>query len=872
MAADELTNQGKPVDERVEAFRRTIAPDLHEVAEFVPWDAVAGDIDARRDAIESLQVLVDTGSLTQDDLASVLASDPGAVIVLNHLFVTPNGAGFRDGREIPASGPLDMPTARKAASAALELGLRQLLPTGARVVDLYRVGALAIDARRRGYRRRDTLESRVRRLIDQSVLDADTRTGLDLSRLVSGQQPAAVRGRAREVIAADDHPVAAIATVFQSSSGGRQQRDLSFTYPRLQEELDAVPMTLLLIADGKGIAEAPTRVLETLLDAVPACMTVEQAEQGALAQELASAAVNRGARTTRRFALRTIITSALDRRPSITADELPAPPETARLALSEYVSDHPERALELEADGRVLSWRSKDVVADVQSLADTFSSDGAARAFATSLGLDLAPVETDAEEPDLLMAEVRGDAVLPERLVVSARATDSDEEIVRAVARAARHHVAGAALAVLLVPDAESWRIGSSARIQRSMATSVVVIDRSDLLAIVGAASPRDALVGVVLRQADLTKANPFNATGATRPEMFYGRHVEESDLISALDSNSAALLGGRRIGKTSLLQRVITTLESAGQWAPFYADLQEVGDWLTFAQHVALRWDVDLPDQFAPANLSLLVEQLEGRAGQRVVVALDEVDDLLRWDQDHAGRHVSEAFFRACRALSQEGRAQFVFSGERVIAERLWDARSPHWNFCRPVPVRQLTRDAADALLADPLASLGVALEEAAKVLDLSWSRTNGHPHIVQYLGEALVRWLNDQDPDARTSIDYPTVEATVSSVEFARHYAVTYWGQASVLEKAVSALVSTGTQDLGSLRDALGRHGAAVDAETLAAAVRILDLYGVLEDAEEPLRLRATWLPRALEAFGGADAVLNDQLEQLQRPTVAA
>ena len=50
-------------------------------------------------------------------------------------------------------------------------------------------------------------------------------------------------------------------------------------------------------------------------------------------------------------------------------------------------------------------------------------------------------------------------------------------------------------------------------------------------------------------------------------------------------------------------------------------------------------------------------------------------------------------------RALG-EGVCQFVFSGERLLAERLWDASWPHWNFCLPVPVKQLDRGAADELI----------------------------------------------------------------------------------------------------------------------------------------------------------------------------
>ena len=37
------------------------------------------------------------------------------------------------------------------------------------------------------------------------------------------------------------------------------------------------PIALILIADGRGLAETPQRVLETLFDSVAACMTVQEA-------------------------------------------------------------------------------------------------------------------------------------------------------------------------------------------------------------------------------------------------------------------------------------------------------------------------------------------------------------------------------------------------------------------------------------------------------------------------------------------------------------------------------------------------------------------------------------------------------------------
>ena len=231
-------------------------------------------------------------------------------------------------------------------------------------------------------------------------------------------------------------------------------------------------------------------------------------------------------------------------------------------------------------------------------------------------------------------------------------------DLLRSVARAARMHVAGASIALLVTHEDNGGRhAGADGAPQRSLATSVVVLDAGDVFEIATATSPRDEVIRLlVLRQADLTKANPFNATGATRPEMYFGRQVEEADLISTLASNSVAIIGGRRIGKTSLLQHAIASLHEAGDWSPYYADLQEVGDWESFADYVRIRWDVELPSTFTPAAVTNMARMLASRSQGRLVIALDEVDNLLMWDQDHDRSHVPEAFFRACRAMSRKG------------------------------------------------------------------------------------------------------------------------------------------------------------------------------------------------------------------------
>ena len=837
---------------QVKAFRQSVAPDVYSVETFVPWSEIEDELNQLAEPIAALQHLVDTDHLSTRYLGRAMREEPEIATVVRRLFTAPHGVGLADGRELPEWFEPEYASPEKLARLLMDLGLRRLIPNGAAVADLCRVALVAADSRRRGFRRKADLDERVESLIDAAIASVSHLTNESLTRLPMTEQPEAARGRADIVIAAEGLPVAAVASVFQATSGGRQSRDLSFTYPRLQEDLDAVPMCLLLIADGRGLLEASQRVLETLLDSVAACMTLAQAEN-ALSEALASAVVQRGVRTARRSGLQAIISSKLRADAYVTAGDLPSSYDVARAALAEYASAHPHLALELARNGASITWTPPGALQAARGLVRDFSGLGAARLLAESLRLQRLSPEPLAEDElglVLIAGELPDDPVLPSRLaIVGATNADADEPSVTAAARLSRQHVAGATIAVLLTADARIWlQRPAPLRAQRTLATSVVVIGADMLMDIVGSVNPRDALVREVLVQADLTKASPFRSTGATPPEMFFGRQQEAADLMSALASSSVAVIGGRRIGKTSLLHRATSSLKSEG-WLPFYADLQEAGDWRTFADHVRVRWDVDVDPEFVPGALFAIVAQLRQRGDGPLVVILDEVDQLLRWDQDHGASFVPEAFFRACRALSQEGSAQFVFSGERTIAERLWDPSSPHWNFCRELPLRQLTRSATVALFEDPLRSLGVTLIDRDIALNLVWARTQGHPQIVQWLGEELVKRLNDRDPATRAGVSPIDIEVITDQTDYQAHYVTTYWGQATELERDITVAIADGATSFNELRIALiGHYGA----DTLRSALRMLTLYGILDDFSEPFAFRAAWMPIALDALG--------------------
>jgi hypothetical protein len=301
--------------------------------------------------------------------------------------------------------------------------------------------------------------------------------------------------------------VAAVAPVFQASSGGRQQRDLTLTYPALQDSLDRVPLWLVLILDGRGIAEAPDRVLLELIDSVAACMTLRQAEGGDLHATLVDAAASGGLRHGTIKPLERVIASTLESRDTISASDLPVSREGARLALARYIEQHPELALDLHPAGESLGWSRKSQVAAALELTEQYSPQRALDVFLNLLGVAKSRERLDIDDETLIadMVRGRGDAILPDELLVTAAAEDFAPEVARRVANAAFHRTPDASIALLLAP---SWgESETSLHLQRPLPASVVVLTPGDLLGMArGSMPPRDGLAQHILKQADLTK------------------------------------------------------------------------------------------------------------------------------------------------------------------------------------------------------------------------------------------------------------------------------------------------------------------------------------------------------------------------------
>lgn len=835
---------------RLAAFKASISSNLLAQDDFIDWDAVERRLDLEAANIEHLQSFIDAEDLSSRALASELRAHPGLYEILLDLIAFNSSGAQVEKWGLPQSIDASSTRTRWVAEQLTYVGLNKVLDGRPSARSLLRVAEVYKDSFRRRFRSGRKLEDRVWLLVSRALNEANETAEERISINANAIADPNLRRSLTYVIAVGKRPIVGIATVFQNQSGGRQQRDLSATYPALQDRLDAIGVSLVLIADGQGLREASDRTLNALFEGVRYPMTLMGAAEGELARAILDSSVRDAPETYDQAALNQIIQDALRVRLSVAAGELPIKEDQARLALAYYVNSRRRAALTLSVASDTITWANAEWVRRARELRARFDVPAALELFRDLMGLKSRKkgAATDSSWVDFVAPDVPPFA---QSLHVTANRASLSAERAREIGHRSMEQAPGSPVAMYLTADSLSdQQVQAHRKEQIFLPTNVIVVSAALLEQMASDRRPSDRLMDAMLAQSDLTKVSPFILNNATPARMFYGRESEAATVLSTVATNSVAILGSRRIGKTSLIRRLQSELEEA-HFQPFFGDCQIVRTWADFSELARKNWGVKVPRTFRPSHLAGLVDQLSAKGDGQVIIILDEIDQLLDWDQTHDEDSVPEAFFRACRSISQEGAAQFVFSGERRIANRLWDPQSPHWNFCREVQLRQLDLSDATALLVEPLRAMNIEIDAPADFEAEAWKRTSGHPQIVQFLGDRLVRVLDGRSDRRNLTLSVEEIVQVTETFEYAEHYLNTYWGQATRFEKSVSEIIAQKPISAGELLTAIHQTAAEADSDDLFAALRILQLYGIVFEDEGLLKLRAEWFSDALAHF---------------------
>ena len=854
------------LEEQIVRFRNSVAPDLYLPADILNWDEIEREASTYADVLNALDSIPKDLDYI-DHLTDVLVKFPVSLEAIKILLSLPATVGFIDGREIPPRLS-NQNQAHDVATLLNDLGFWHVIKSGS-IKNSFKVALIGKLASSRRFNISTRFSASIAAILQTAVLLATEETGENYKLLDKSSFPAKAKGRVDHIIAIDDRPIIGISSIFQTSTGGRQQRDLSLTYPDLQNHLKEIPLSLILIADGLGLRQTPDSVLKKLFIGVKSCMTLKQASSDDLKNSIIELSKSEELVTKPSIDLAPLIESALAENNQIEASALPARLDSAKLAFSKFISENRELGLKLSADGEKLEWFRREAVSALHKCTQVYDAklavEGFSKLFDTETEKEISSLFDQTSFANIIFFK-QADQFFSDKYVLVSSDKIVDINVMKSAASVSMQVAPNSGFIILITKDyLGETKLDEIRRFQNILPKNVVVLDVRTLLEwSKSTTSPNTRLKDSIIGQADLAKISPYVLSSATPDRMFFGREAEEATMLGSLATNSVALLGSRRIGKTSLIKHVAKKLKEIDS-SPYYLDCQTVRTWLDFSIHSSKSWGTPLFEDFKPHHLIDILEILKQR-GEKVVVLLDEVDQLLDWDQKHTEDEVPEAFFRACRTASQQDLAQFVFSGERLISNKIWDAHSPHWNFCRPLPLRQLTEESARKLLITPLKSMNIEIADESDFGQKAWQFTNGHPQLLQELGDRLIRNLNQRPSLLRGEVHVEDLLNVAETYDYAEHYLETYWGQSTPLERVISLAVGSGLTNFNMIANYFLQNNISSNEGSISRSIRMLDLYGIVAKNNNEYSINIYWFTSALSYYGGLNSVLTRYTKELQ------
>jgi hypothetical protein len=383
-------------------------------------------------------------------------------------------------------------------------------------------------------------------------------------------------------------------------------------------------------------------------------------------------------------------------------------------------------------------------------------------------------------------------------------------------------------------------------------AHDLIVLSHEDVLTLLSAREPAACLIECILDQVDLTVVSPFVTSGPVPDRMFFGRDQEIKTITQALPRTDFALVGNRKIGKTSLLQRIERILQSSEDCVPIPLNFQTVCDdgalFDTLAQEVG----------FAAANadprafFGFIAHLRQQHPDRTPVLLIDEVDDLLVFD---AGR--GHGLSAVWRTLAFDHACRFVFVGSRVLARALRDVDSPFFNFPQEIRLGFLLPDKARAVVSGPMDELGIELKPRKALLDIILDLSSCHPNLVQVICARLIERISGRGKRRILTADLGKV---ATGGGFADYYLDTLWGQAEPLERAITILGDPAGFTMPDVEAALAGHGFDATRSAIKEALDMLTVYSVLRRRGRTYTFAPASFPRILRETQEVDYLLEE------------
>jgi len=345
-----------------------------------------------------------------------------------------------------------------------------------------------------------------------------------------------------------------------------------------------------------------------------------------------------------------------------------------------------------------------------------------------------------------------------------------------------------------------------------------------------------------ILAKIDLKLINPFMWQTACEDNMFFGRERELQRILLS-PKQSFAIVGPRRIGKSSLLRRLRLELAPYARQQYLHLDCSGIENSYELAEMLLRRIS---PRQYFGGrgypDIESEVVAAASRLGLRYLVGLDEFDAIAKAPVDKFER--IKPWFTG----RFQGRMRFVVAGYGALWDSIENRESYLFNVFTPITLGPFEKKEAELFVRQTLSELEIPVISSQEAIDAILSYTGLQPWLLQAFCSRIVDHYASRTSDDPLSV----VNQIAESIEIQQMVFKSTAQNCSPMGNAILACIASGrAHDELSLFDAFDEVGITVSVERMIKEISLLQIAGAVDRSLNQVRLSSKLLRLHLNAF---------------------
>lgn len=388
----------------------------------------------------------------------------------------------------------------------------------------------------------------------------------------------------------------------------------------------------------------------------------------------------------------------------------------------------------------------------------------------------------------------------------------------------------------------------------------LIVVNAADQRQILAAGSFTNTLQKHICEQIPISSLAPYEYGPPVEGARFFGRKREINDILRH-DTTSFAIMGVRRIGKTSLLNEIERRMIEQGEKKERIVrlDCSTLSGPVQFVEEVVRKLNIrELPRlkniQESLFSFPNFLKRMSKMHGGMITIFLDEADPFLSWARDVS--------LPALRDSMTSGACRYIMAGFQAVMSEWSDNKSPfYWAF-RFIDLGPFEKDDVEEIVRLPARSLHLRIEDEPAFIARLQADTRGHPYLIQYCCVDMMRQL---ERESSRVLNLARLDGVYTSEGFKSLIISSFMDNVAVRDKVlVYALLRGFPTDKDAFTEseiygALSRQHTPYPAEEVFRVCHRLTLAAVLVRDGPKYQFAFPVFPRVLRANHDLDHLLS-------------